>query len=277
LKDKGLLDVADQIPASGSKLMQEDVDAWIASGGAAGGNGSAPTKSAAPLTSNDVYEVVALPQSQITLNYRLSRGTQATVPVTVSTEVGWEALDSARTASKASGGPTPFSMACWCVVQAMKSHDRFRSGLAPDGRALKVFRRINLGVAVALPGDVLVTAVVREACQKDQAGFYATLSAAIEQARDGKDQADESTTVTISNIGKAGMRWGIPAIVTPAVATLAIGEVWPNPIPDGDSFRFRSTVMATLSFDHRVANGVGAANFLDQVRKEIEGFKLASK
>ncbi len=277
LKEKGLNEVADQIPASGSKLMPEDIDAWIAAGGATAGAANPTAAGTAPvaeLTSNDVYEVVELPQSQITLNYRLSRGTQSTVPVTVSTEVRWTALEQAREKSKATGGPTPFAMACWAVVQAMKQHDRFRSGLAPDGRALKVFRRINLGVAVALPGDVLVTAVVRQACQKNQSEFFAALAASIDQARDGKDQADEATTLTVSNIGKAGMRWGIPAIVTPAVATLAIGQAWPNPVPDGDSFRFQSTAVATLSFDHRVANGVGAANFLDQIRQEIENFEL---
>ena len=73
--------------------------------------------------------------------------------------------------------------------------------------------------------------------------------------------------------GKAGMRMGIPAVVSPAVATLAIGQTYSLPVPDGDSFKFRTTVMATLSFDHRVANGVGAANFMSDIRKEIEGYQ----
>lgn len=284
LKDKGLLEVADRIPAQGSKLMPEDIDAWLAAGGAAGATAAPEAtasdepartgSAAAPLTSNDVFEVVPLSQSQITLNYRLTRGTQATVPVTVSVDIDWSAVERARTASKDKGGPTPFGMACWCTLQAMKKHDRFRSGLAADGRALKVFRRINLGVAVALPGDLLVTAVVRNACQLDQAAFFQALAASIDQARDGKDQADETTTLTVSNIGKAGMRWGIPAIVTPAVATLALGKAVETPVREGNSIGFRSMAAATLGFDHRVANGVGAANFLDDIRKGIEEFRL---
>lgn len=281
LKDRGLLDAADRIPARGSRLMPEDVDLWLADGGAASAKSPSATASpaaaapaAAAPVSNDVFEVVALPQSQITLNYRLSRGTQSTVPVTVSVDADWTAVETAREHSKKSGGPTPFAMACWCVVVAMKSHDRFRSGLTPDGKSLRVFRRIHLGVAVALPGDVMVTAVIRNACQLDQRAFFTAMATAIETARDGKDQADESTTLTVSNIGKAGMRWGIPAIVTPAVATLAIGRTVMSPVPDGDSFRFQSTAAITLSFDHRVANGVGAADFLDHVRREIESFRL---
>jgi len=35
-------------------------------------------------------------------------------------------------------------------------------------------------------------------------------------------------------------------------------------------------VMATLSFDHRIANGVGAANFLSDVRSEIEAYEYSA-
>jgi pyruvate dehydrogenase E2 component (dihydrolipoamide acetyltransferase) len=104
--------------------------------------------------------------------------------------------------------------------------------------------------------------------------FYSAVEQQIKTARDGKDQADESTTITVSNIGKAGMRIGIPAIVAPAVATLAFGETYPQPVPDGDSFKFQTSVTATLSFDHRIANGVGAANFLNEIKRLIQSFRL---
>ncbi|MEM7453772.1 MAG: dihydrolipoamide acetyltransferase family protein [Planctomycetota bacterium] len=264
LKDLGLLDVAETIPASGSKLMPEDVDAFLAAGGSG----------AATEVSSELFDTVDVPMSQITLNYRLVRGTQVCVPVTVINELNWTNIAAARAAVRDSGGPSGFAMACWCVVQALKNHDKFRSVLSGDGRKLKVFKGVNLGIAVALPGDEMVTAVVRDADKMDQDAFFAAYTAQVEQARDGKDQADESTTITVSNIGTAGMRIGIPAIVAPAVATLAIGESFDQPIPDGDGFKFKTVVMATLSFDHRIANGVGAANFMNDVRSGIESFSL---
>ena len=260
LKEHGLLDMAEQIPYTGSKLMPEDVDAYLAAGG---GNDQ---------VSSDLYETVALPMSQIKLNYRLTRGTQVCVPVTVMNEVEWTRISEARDKVRESGGPTGFGMACWCVVQALKKHVKFRSVLTSDGKSLKVFHGVNLGVAVALPGDEMVTAVVRDADKMESEAFFASLADAIKTARDGNDQADESTTLTVSNIGKAGMRMGIPAIVAPAVATLAIGETYHQPVPDGDSFKFKQMVSATLSFDHRIANGVGAANFLNDVKTEIESY-----
>jgi pyruvate/2-oxoglutarate dehydrogenase complex dihydrolipoamide acyltransferase (E2) component len=274
LKEKGLLDVAHQIPCAGKKLMPEDVDAYLAKGGSGGGAASGAAPVAATPVSTEHYDVVELPQSQIVLNYRLVRGTQVCVPVTVMNEIDWSSIEAARQKVKATGGPTAFAMACWGVVQALKKHDRFRSVISADGRTLKVFKRVNLGVAVALPGDQMVTAVVRNADQLSADQFFAALARQIDIARDGKDQADESTTVTVSNIGKAGMKIGIPAIVAPAVATLAIGQTYPLPVPDGAGFKFRSTVMATLSFDHRIANGVGAANFLNEVKQEIEGYRV---
>ncbi len=265
LKDKGLLDVADQIPASGSKLMPEDVDRYLAGQGDRG----------VTAASDDEFEQVALPQSQIILNYRLARGTQVCVPVTVMCELEWGGLEQARKQVRDSGGPTAFSMCCWCITQAMKQHDKFRSALTIDGKSLKVFHRINLGVAVALSGDEMVTAVIRGADQLDQKEFFAAFNRQVDQARDGNDQVDESTTITVSNIGKAGMRIGIPAIVAPAVATLAIGEACSQAVPAGEGFEFRRITIATLCFDHRIANGVGAANFLSDIKEEVERFRLA--
>ena len=263
LKEKGLLDVADQIPASGTKLMPDDVDAYLASQGGV------------QAVDSDKYEISTLSKNQITLNYRLVRGTQVCVPVTIMNEVDWTNLDEARDKVRDSGGPTAFGMSLWCIVQSLKKFDRFRSSLGGDGKTLKTFKEVNLGVAVSLPGDQLVTAVVVGACQMDQSTFFSTLENQIKKARDGEDQVDESTTITVSNIGKAGMKIGIPAIVAPAMATLAVGQTYWQPQPGADGgFEFRKTATLTLSFDHRIANGVGAANFLADVRNEIESFSV---
>lgn len=263
LKELNLLDVVDEIPASGKKLMPEDVDAYLAAGGAATGG-----------ISSEQYSIEPLPKSQVVLNYRLGRGAKACIPVTVMTDIDWTSVAATREQVRDSGGPTGFAMACWAVVQALKDHSKFRSSLSADGNSLKVFKNVNIGIAVALPGDEMVTAVIREAEALSADEFFDAFAKQVVAARDGNDQADESTTVTISNIGKAGMRIGIPAIVAPAVATLAIGEAFAHPVPDGDSFKFKTMVTATLSFDHRIVNGVGAANFMNDVKTNIETFKI---
>lgn len=260
LKELNLLDRADEIPAAGKKLMPEDVDAFLAS-------------TAAKVDSED-YEVNPLPKSQAILNYRLSRGAKACIPVSVMSDWDWTNIAQTREKVRESKGPTGFAMACWATVKALKEHDKFRSSLTTDGNSLKTYKNVNLGIAVALAKDEMVTAVVQKADQMSADEFFEAYQKQVKAARDGKDQADEATTVTVSNIGKAGMRIGIPAIVSPAVATLAIGEAYMHPVPDGDSFKFKTMVTATLTFDHRIANGVGAAEFMSDVRKNIEEFSL---
>jgi pyruvate/2-oxoglutarate dehydrogenase complex dihydrolipoamide acyltransferase (E2) component len=285
LKDLGLMQYVGRIPVSGSKMMPEDVDAFVRNNpqlvGQSRGSlrdptlvrgvnhdSSSDTNQPSSTTSND-YVVVPLPKSQISLNYRLHRSAQTCVPVTLMADIDWSAIMAARDSLRGQGGPTGFAMACWSVVQAMKQHSKFRSSLNAEGNALKVFHRVNLGIAVALPGDEMVTAVIAGADQMTESEFFTAYENRVQLARTGKDQADDATTMIVSNIGKVGMRIGIPAIVAPAVATLAIGEVFQQPIPTGDTFRFQPTATATLSFDHRIANGVGAANFLNDIRQGI--------
>ncbi len=274
LKDKGLLDVADEIPCKGTKLTPEDVDHYLAT--ASHAHGSVDRDSADDVASQSTYDERPVPKQQITLNYRLVRSMQTTVPVTVMNEVDWTAMASARQQIKAAGGTeTSFYLMLWCVAQALSHHPLFRSSISSDGTVLRTYRDVQFGIAVALPEDMLVTAVVRapEGMSRDE--FFASVNRQIDLARQGVDQADPSITISISNIGTANMRFGIPAIVAPAVATLALGEVFDAPVPDGAGFRFQKRAQLTLAFDHRVINGVGAAAFMNDLKYLIETFSIA--
>jgi pyruvate dehydrogenase E2 component (dihydrolipoamide acetyltransferase) len=264
LKEKGLLDIADQIPRRGNKLMPEDVERYLA---------AASSASNAPSAASSQYDESPVSKQQITLNYRLHRSVQTTVPVTVMNEVDWTALAQARQHVKEAGGKeTSFAMMLWCVVQSLSRHPRFRTSLVGDGTIFRTYRHVNLGVAVALPEDTLVTASIHAADTMSRSEFFQRLSERIDLARQGVDQADPSITISVSNIGTASMRMGIPAIVAPAVATLALGEVFDAPIPSGSSFVFQKRAQLTLAFDHRIINGVGAASFMNDLKEEIQKF-----
>ena len=312
LQKHRLLDVAHQIETAGRKMTVADVDHYIQTliGTArapdcftpqietvtppqpAPTNGCCQTESLTsaessttpttdPIDSdsdsdskNALFDLVPLPKTQIRLNYRLTQAASTCVPVTLVNQWNWAKIESARNITREQGGPTALAMACWCIASAAQIHERFRCSLTGDGKSYRVFKNINLGIAVSLENDELVTAVVRNAGSLSIGQFYDAYSEAIQLARNGVDQADESTTLMVSNIGNIGMNIGIPAIVAPAVATLAIGQPIDHPVPDGESFKFQRNVTATLSFDHRVANGIGAAAFLNQIRSAVETFEL---
>ncbi len=261
LRDKGLLEVADQIPALGGKLMPEDIDRYLAARATPAG------------TTTAAYTEQPLPQTQLTLNYRLKRGAEACVPATIVVQVDWENIAAAREQVRGTDqDETGFSMLLWCVAQVMKSHPGFRSTLSSDGKTLKTFEHVNLGVAVAIPGDLLRTAVVQRADAMSRAEFRESLKQQIEKVRQGADQIDATTTMTVSNIGAANVLLGVPVVVKPAVATLAVGEVFERPVRGTQGVEFRRASMLALTFDHLVVNGVGAANFLNELRQTLEQF-----
>jgi len=265
LIDQNIPELAKNIPAAGRKLTIADVEAFLK---------ETRYETADATKASDSYEVVPVAKTQIKLNYRLTKAAQSCVPVTLVADWPWAKIEQIRSRVRASGGPTSFAMLCWCIANAIAKNDSFRSTLAADGRSYKVFNHVNLGIAVGIGNDELVTAVIKNADQLSVHEFFAAYRRQIELAKQGTDQADESTTVMVSNIGNMGMRIGIPAIVAPAVATLAIGAPVSQPVPDGDSFKFQRMISATMAFDHRVANGVGAANFMNEVKQQIELFTL---
>ena len=271
LREKGLQDVADQIPAKGKKLTPEDIDAYLASGGPATETSGGNTEDLGP------FADAPLSKGQQRLNYRLVRGVQLCVPVAASLDVDFSAIEAARQNLKIEHGdaaPSSLTMVLWCITRAIEKHPAFRSTLVDEGRVRRTFEHVNLGIAVALPDDVLLTAVVPDADTLSWSEFPEAVSRQVEMAREGKDQANAATTVSVSNIGSLGMRAGVAAVVPPAMGTITLGKIFQRAVPDGDSYRFTPTATFTLTFDHRVANGAGAASFLQDLDREIREFDL---
>ena len=283
LREKGLLPQARQIPAAGKKLLPEDVDRFLAGQPAASTTAVAPAAAPIPAATAPVvwpssgaeYADVTLPKAQQTLNYRMQRGAEACLPAVLEIDIEWSRFQAARKETRTTTGETAFAMLAWCIVQSMRRHERLRSSLLSDGKTLRTYRHVNMGIAVAVEDGLLRTAVVREADRLNRESFSQAVLQQIELVRAGADQIDATTTVTISNIGASGVRMGIPVIVTPAVATIALGQVRQQPFPlEGNGFQFRPVATLTMTFDHRIMNGVAAAEFLKEVKQLAESFHL---
>ena len=275
LREKGLVDVADQIPAKGKKLTPEDVDAYLAAGG--GITSQSTTKASEPADDLGPFADAPLSKTQQRLNYRMVRGVQLCVPVAASLDVDFTAIETARKELKVVHGddaPSGLVMVLWCITRAIEKHSAFRSTLVDEGRVRRTFEHVNLGIAVALPDDVLLTAVVGDADTLSWDEFPAAVARQVAAARDGEDQANAATTVSVSNIGSLGLRAGVAAVVPPAMGTITLGRIFQRAVPDGDGYRFTPTATFTLTFDHRVANGAGAASFLQELDQQIREFRV---
>jgi len=271
-KEKGLSDAElASIPSASGKLMPSDVDAYLS--GARQPAARQTESAGGPFTEAPVN------QKQRVLSSRLVRGSQLVVPGTITVVTNWEPIEKLRAHFKASGGdsqPSAFTLFAFAVARALKDHAIFRSTLRGED-TLRTYEHASLGIAVARPGDELVLAVVEEADALDWKGFSERTRARIHEAREGKDQANEAVTISLTNMQAFGLRDAVPVVVPPSVATIFLGEVF-NALDDQSSeVKLRKVVNLVMTFDHRLLNGVGAANFLNDVKTHVEGIeKLVS-
>jgi len=264
-KEKGISDdQLAQIPSSGSKLMPADVDAYLA--------GSSGSKAAPAESRGGTFQETAVPQKQRLLSSRMVRGNALVVPGTISVAANWEPIERLRAIVKSRDTdfqPSAFTMFAFAVVQALKDFPAFRTSLVNDD-TLRTYDHVSLGIAVGLPGDELVVAVVDEADTMDWTTFATRSREQIALARSGKDQAHEGVTVSLTNMQSFGLRDAVPVVVPPSMGTLFLGEVYNGLAQDTEEVKIRRYANLALTFDHRILNGVGAADFIKAVKNNVE-------
>jgi pyruvate/2-oxoglutarate dehydrogenase complex dihydrolipoamide acyltransferase (E2) component len=80
--------------------------------------------------------------------------------------------------------------------------------------------------------------------------------------------------VVITSLGAFGVRAGAPIVVPPSVGTLFVGSAHQELVGNGDKNEPTEVITLSLTFDHRVNNGAGAASFVHEVKEQIEGFRI---
>jgi pyruvate dehydrogenase E2 component (dihydrolipoamide acetyltransferase) len=160
-------------------------------------------------------------------------------------------------------------MFAFCVAQAVKDHPKFRTNLIGEN-TFRTYKRLSMGIAVALPGDELALAVIENADHLDWPEFARSYLDQVQLARTGVDQAHEAVTLSLTNMQSFGLRHAVPVVVPPAVGTLFLGETYLTAHEEDGTLVTRLTANLALTFDHRVMNGVGAAQFVASVKKNVE-------
>jgi 2-oxoisovalerate dehydrogenase E1 component len=197
------------------------------------------------------------------------------VPANLQIDVRWDAIRAARESAKKSDGknaPSPSVMVAWAIVRAMEKHAPFRRVILDDDR-IEQHDDFDLGIAVALDDDRLATAVVTRANQREWPDFVKRYHETVAETRQGRVDAVNAPLV-ISSLGAFGVRAAAPIVVPPSVATLFVGSAHYEAIGDGKRKEPAEVITLSLTFDHRVVNGAGAANFVHEVKNEIERFGI---
>ena len=148
------------------------------------------------------------------------------------------------------------------VIVALKKYPEFNSSLNPDGKELVYKQYFHIGCAVNTDQGLLVP-VVKDADQKGMFDLAAELAELAQKARTRKLRpADmEGGCFTISSLGHVGGTGFTPIINSPEVAILGVSRAATKPVYLDGKLVPRLVLPYSLSYDHRVIDGVAAAQF----------------
>lgn len=153
-----------------------------------------------------------------------------------------------------------------------------RINVSVDNDNILIKKAIHIGMATALPDGNLIVPVVKDAAIKNFRGLARSINELAFKARAGKLSPDDihGGTFTITNLGSAGTLAGTPIINQPEAAVLGIGSITKSPIvvetPQGDFVGIGYTVILSLSYDHRIIDGMLAGQFLNRIIYYLKNF-----
>jgi pyruvate dehydrogenase E2 component (dihydrolipoamide acetyltransferase) len=242
--------------------------------GASASASSPPTTAAAPAAGaakGDV-EVVQLSSVQKTIARRMAEA-KATIPdFQVRTEVDVTDLLKLRAAIKAQrdAAPSVNDFVIKACGLALREHPR-ANGAYKDG-TFELYGRVNVGVAVAAEGSLIVPTIF-DADAKPVTQISSETRALAGKVREGTIVPPELAggTFTVSNLGMFGVTSFTAGINPGQAAILAVGAAVARPALDESGAPvLRQLMDLSLSCDHRILYGADAAQFLARIRELLE-------
>ncbi|MGL5263127.1 MAG: dihydrolipoamide acetyltransferase family protein [Candidatus Rhabdochlamydia sp.] len=159
------------------------------------------------------------------------------------------------------------------LIKALQEYPLLNSSLDKDTILMKRF--INLGIAVSVEQGLLVP-VLKDAQELSLPKIAQGISSLSNKARTGKLTPSDITegTITITNFGMSGVQIGIPIIRYPEVAIIGVGASYKKVVPQEDnSLTICNMVNLSLTFDHRVLDGMYGCAFLNALKHHLEMIK----
>jgi pyruvate dehydrogenase E2 component (dihydrolipoamide acetyltransferase) len=257
-----LLDVAGTGP--GGRITATDVER------AAGGG--APPTAAAETFDRGTVETLGLNPTQATIARRTAHSASTIPTFTVTIEIDLSTIVALRSGAGDLVEPVPSvnDFVVRATALTLRAFLAFNSAYVDE--RIERYSRINVGIAVALDGALLVPTVF-DADRKSLAELASETRSLVERARTRSLRPDELAhgTFTVSNLGMFGVHSFTAIVNEPQCAILALGGSARRPVEAGDGrVEFRDLALATLSADHRIVYGADGAAFLAHLKSLLE-------
>lgn len=162
------------------------------------------------------------------------------------------------------------------AARILKEYPRINASV--DGYNIIHRKKVNIGMATALPNGNLIVPVIRNADEKSLLGIVKDVNDLASRARKNGLVPDEiqGGTFTVTNFGTFDSITGTPIINQPQVAILGIGAIRKKPVvietPQGDVIGIRHIMILSLAYDHRVVDGALGGMFLKRMKEYLEAW-----
>ena len=226
---------------------------------------SAAAPAAAPLMPllQEPTSTIRLSGMRGTIAKRMTQSLREMAQLTLAMDADMDAVLADRAERKAAGGGQVPSITDYVVAAAARAllrHPGVNAQLAEDGIAL--LPEVHMGLAVAVDGGLLVP-VIRDAAHRELADLAAETTRLAAAARNGalgpKDL--EGGTFSVSALGAFGVDMFTPVINPPNAGILGVGRLRDDLVLVDGQVRTTKRLTLSLTWDHRVFDGVPAAEY----------------
>lgn len=174
---------------------------------------------------------------------------------------------------------TPLAYLLKASAVLLKEMEDFNSSLSADGGSLILKDYVHIGFACDTPNG-LVVPVIQNVDQKSLSELAIEAGELAAKARDGKlmPKQMQGGCFTISSLGHIGSNnngpdYFSPIVNAPQVAILGVSRSKTEPQWNGQEFEPRLMLPLSLSYDHRVIDGVAAAKFANRLGEQLADWK----
>ncbi len=260
------------VPGSGTagRITHEDLEAYLARGPVSAGSGGS--------TYRELHEETAIPV--IGLRRKIAQKMQDAkrrIPhFSYVEEVDVTELEALRTQlnqkwGKERGKLSLLPLLMRAVVLAVRDYPQINARYDDEAGVVTQFAAVHLGIAAQTPAGLMVP-VVRHAEARDLWSNANEMGRLAEAARNGKATREElsGSTITISSLGALGGIVSTPVINSPEVAIIGVNKMVERPMIRNGQVVARKMMNLSSSFDHRVVDGMDAAQFIQTIRGYLE-------
>ena len=157
------------------------------------------------------------------------------------------------------------------MVLALRQFPQINARYDDDAGVVTRYEAVHLGIAAQTDGGLMVP-VLRHAESLDLWASAAGIARVAEGAKTGKLGREELTgsTITLTSLGALGGIVSTPVINHPEVAIVGVNRMVERPMLRNGQVVARQLMNLSSSFDHRVVDGMDAAQFIQAIRALLE-------